>query len=139
MGWGGQSCSFISSLIQGEGRGVFRVGLEEWPGWSAHPFVVLSAGGHVYPAFAPNTQFLLPAPQKEQLDFLGIFWSRICPDWPCTQFFLVPYGFFVFCISRRGVSRCKRCSTAAKGPRSQSVSGTPGATRSWKRQGSLLL
>ena len=35
---------------------MFRVGLEGWPRWSAHPFVVLSAGEHVYPAFAPNTQ-----------------------------------------------------------------------------------
>ena len=30
--------------------------LEVWLRWFAHPFVVLSAGGHVqYPVFAPDT------------------------------------------------------------------------------------
>ena len=50
---------------------------------------------------------------------LCIFWSRICPNWGCTQLFLVPHSFFVFCYSRRHVSKCKFCSIAAKGPRSQ--------------------
>ena len=45
--------------------------------------------------------------------------SRICPNCTCTPLFLVPYSFFVFCSLRSGVSRCKFCSTAAKGPRSQ--------------------
>ena len=48
--------------------------------------------------------------------------TRICPNCSCTQLFLVPYSFFVFCCSRRCLSRCKHCSTAAKGPRSQTVS-----------------
>lgn len=34
----------------------------------------------------------------------------------CAHLFLVPYGFFEFCISRGGVSICKLCSAAAKGP-----------------------
>ena len=38
---------------------------------------------------------------------------------PCTSLFLVPYSFFVFCCRRRGVSKYKHCSTAAKGPRAQ--------------------
>ena len=61
-----------------------------------------------------------------------VFWSFcillsiICPNCTCTQLFLVPYSFFVFCCSRRGVSSCKYCSTATKGPRSQPVSGRAG-------------
>ena len=38
------------------------------------------------------------------------------------ELFLVPYSFFVFHCSRRGVSGYKLCSTAAKGPRPQPVS-----------------
>ena len=49
------------------------------------------------------------------------FWSFcillviICPTCLCTQF-LVPYGFLVFCCSRRGVSRCKHCSKGSQVP-----------------------
>ena len=50
------------------------------------------------------------------------FGSSICPNCTCTQLFLVPYSFFVFCCWRRGVSRCKHCSSAAKRPMSQPVS-----------------
>ena len=38
------------------------------------------------------------------------------------QLFLVPYSFFVFCCSKRGMSRCQHCSTAAKGPGPRPVS-----------------
>ena len=47
-----------------------------------------------------------------------ILWSRICPSCICMQLFLFPYSFFVLCCSRRGLSKCKHGSTAAKGPRS---------------------
>ena len=63
--------------------------------------------------------------KKVAVGFFGLFvtfGSRICPNCTCTQLFLVPYSFFVFCCSRRGVSKCKNCSTAAKGPRYQAVS-----------------
>ena len=34
----------------------------------------------------------------------------ICPNIAaCVQLFLVPYSFFVFCCSRRRLSRCKHC------------------------------
>ena len=49
-------------------------------------------------------------------------WSRICLNCSCTQLSLSPCSFFVVYTSRRGMSRCKRCSTTAKGPRSQPVS-----------------
>ena len=83
----------------------------------------------------PTPCFLLPALRKWQFGWFlfvflflclflfvlafCIFWSRICPNCTCTLLFLVPYSFFVFRSSRRGVSRCKHCSTAAKGPRSR--------------------
>ena len=35
------------------------------------------------------------------------------------ELFLVSYSFLVFCGSKSYLSRCKPCSTAAKGPRSQ--------------------
>ena len=59
------------------------------------------------------------------------FWSLhvFCPELAPTQLahvptqlFLVPHHFFVFYGSRRGVFRCKLCSTAPKGPRLQPVS-----------------
>ena len=61
---------------------------------------------------------LLPALQKWQLDFWSfcIFLSIICPNCACTQLFLVPYGFFVFCFSRRRLSRCKHCSRGSQVP-----------------------
>ena len=69
-----------------------------------------------YPAFAPNTHFFLPALQKWQLDFgaLCIFLSIICSSCTCTQLFLVPYSFFVFCCSKRHLSRYQPSS---KGPK----------------------
>ena len=69
--------------------------------------------------------FLLPIPnfcfqlfRNGSWDFCT-FWSRICPNCTCTQLFLVPYSFFIFCSWKRGVSRYKLCSIAAKDPRSQ--------------------
>ena len=50
------------------------------------------------------------------------FWSfRIllsigCPNCTCTQLFLAPYYFFVFCCSRRCLSRCRRCSKGSQVP-----------------------
>ena len=81
-------------------------------------------GGHVqYPTFAPDTQFFAPSSSEvAEMFFYSILLFVIlyllvqdCPR-ACTGLFLVPYGFFEFCVSRRGVSRCKLCSTAAKGP-----------------------
>ena len=92
---------------------------EGWLRCSAHPFVVLSAGD------MHSTLLLLPTPGFSSRFFRSgswvfwsfcIFWSRICPNCVCTQLFLVACNFFVFCCSRRGLSRCKHCSTVAKGP-----------------------
>ena len=71
------------------------------------------------------TLLLLPALQKWHLGFGGQFFFffglflSFGPEFACvcTQLFVVPYSFFVFCSSRRGVSRCKHCSTEAEGPR----------------------
>ena len=39
-----------------------------------------------------------------------ILLSIICPNCACTQLFLVPSSFFVFCCWRRCLSKCKHCS-----------------------------
>ena len=67
----------------------------------------------------------LPGPGLELVSpaLAGRFLTPAPPgNWACTQLFLVPYIFFVFCCWQRRLSRCKHCSTAAKGPRSQPVS-----------------
>ena len=92
----------------------------------AHPFDGVECRGHAqYPAFAPNTLFLLPALQKWRLDFFGLFVSSCVHNSPqkymngtCTQLFLVPLSLFAFCGSRRYLARCKRFS---KWSRSQPV------------------
>ena len=99
---------------------------EGWLRCFAHP-----SGGGVcrgqahYLCFCPRHPIFAPGSSKLAVGFFGLFvsfGSRICPNCAYTQLFLVPYSFFVFCCSRKGVSRCKYCSTAAKGPRSQPVS-----------------
>ena len=50
-------------------------------------------------------------------------WSRICPNCTHTELFSVLCNFSVFCISRRGVSRCKLCCTVAQSARSQTHKG----------------
>ena len=121
--------SLARSPRRGRAGSLYGVRVGVCPGvelrWFAHPFGGAVRRGHAqYPAFAPNTLFLLRALQKWQLGFLVfcIFLSIICLNCACRQLFLVPYSFFVFCCWRRGLSRCKHCSTAAKGPRSQPVS-----------------
>ena len=78
-----------------------------------------------HPVFAPGSSKVAVAWVLG--GFFGLFvsfGSRICPNCACTQLFLVPYSFFVFCSLRRGVSRCNVCSIVAKGLRSQQkVSG----------------
>ena len=78
------------------------------------PLVVLSAGGVL------SALLLLLALQKWQLGFWSfcILLSIICPNYACTQLFLVPYIFFVFCCWG---DICPGASTAAKGPRCQLV------------------
>ena len=76
------------------------------------PSVVLCAGG------MRSTLLLLPAFQRQQLGFWSLFISLsiICPKCTCTQLFLVPYSFFVFCCSRRCLSRCQHCSKGSQVP-----------------------
>ena len=39
-----------------------------------------------------------------------------CPGCTLVQLFLVPYSFFVFCCSKRRLSRCKHCSKGSQDP-----------------------
>ena len=87
--------------------------------WSAHPLRGVECRVHEqYPAFLRHPVFALGS-SKVAVRFFGLFvslGSRMCPNCACTQLFLVPYSFLVFCCLGRGVSRCKHCSPAAKGP-----------------------
>ena len=108
---GGQACSLYGVRV-GVCPGVRPEG---WLRWFAHPLGGVLCRGHAQdPAFAPGSS-------KEAVGCI-FFWvilyllSRICPNSACTQLFSVPYSFFVFCCSKRGLSKWKHCSTAAKGP-----------------------
>ena len=48
--------------------------------------------------------------------YFCILLSIICPNCICMQLFLVSYSFFVFCCSRRHLSRCKHCSKGSQVP-----------------------
>ena len=65
-------------------------------------------------------------------------WSRICPNCTWVKLFLVPYSLFVFCCSRRGVSRRKHCGTAAEDPKSQLVSDIPRVTETYQQRFGLV-
>ena len=93
-------------------RGV-RVGevwwfeLEGWLKWFAHRLVGAMCQDHTqFPAFAPGS--------SEMAVGLWCFCILLFViAFPCVQLCLVPYNFFVFCCSRRCLSRCKH---SYKGP-----------------------
>lgn len=91
--------------------------------WFVRPSAVLSAGRHEqYSAFAFATHFSFVIGASEMaVEFFVVFVSFGSEFAPAVlaQLFLIPYIFFVFCCSRRGVPRCKFCSTASECPRSQ--------------------
>ena len=86
-------------------------GLEEWLGWSAQPPVMLCAGDHAQdPPFAPGTSEGTLGSWPFCIFFI------ICPNWPCTHLFLIRSSIFVFCCSRRRLSRCKHCGRESRVP-----------------------
>ena len=94
------------------------VGAERLLRWFAHLLGGVESRGHSqYSVFVPSSSEVVVG-----FCFFFILLSRICPICACMQLFLVPYNFFVFCCSRRRLSRRKPGSTAAKGLRSQPVS-----------------
>ena len=118
-------------LTWGEGKDVSRGLARRVAGVVCPPFRWCCAGG------MHRTLLLLPTPCFCSWLFRSGSWAflvflyllfRICPNPTCTKLFLVPYSFFLFCGSWRGAFRCKHCSTAAKGPGSQSV--TPSLLKS---------
>ena len=102
------------------------VGLKEWFRWSLYPSYVQRS-----PAVSSFCSWHLRSDSWSLLYLVVIIWSFcillviICPSCACTQLFLVPYSFFVFCA---GGSICPGVSTEAKdlrfqvpGPRFQPV------------------
>ena len=109
----------------GQGRSVSRFWAEGWLKWSAHHClcgVACRGVACTVPYICFEHSIFAPGSSEMAVGFFFpflSFWSRICPNGARTQLFLVPYSFCVFCCSRRAVSRCKHCGTAAKCPRSQ--------------------
>ena len=107
-----QGVKWASSL-----RGVrVRVCAGVWPEGCLRWFAHLSGGVRVcaarqaqYSAFAPDTLW--------QLGFFSLSIS-FCPYFAltCRLLFLVPCAFFVFCCSRRHLSRCKHWSKGYQVP-----------------------
>ena len=100
-------------------RGVFKgQGLR----WFAYPLGGVVCKGVI---FLPTPCYCSRLFKSVAIRFFRLFVS-FGPQFilMCTQLFLVPYSFFVFCGLRRCVSKYEHCSTAAKGPKSQPVSLT---------------
>ena len=98
-------------LLWGEDRGEAR-GQVECKGHAQHF------------AFAPNGCFCSSS-SEVAVGFLFFFFFffvimyflyRICPNFTCTQLFLVPYSFFVFYCLSRCLSRWKRCRKGSQMP-----------------------
>ena len=66
---------------------------------------------------------------------LCIFCPEFCPNCACSQLFLVPYSFFIFCCSWRGVSRCKHCSKGSQAPGCLTLIHEMGVPRPTGRRG----
>ena len=90
-----------------------------WAQWGLPiPLVMLCAGTmHSTLVLLPAAFFCFPLLRSGSWIFgFSISLSIICLNCTCTELFLVPCNFFVFCCSRRHLSRCKH---EAKGARSQ--------------------
>ena len=84
------------------------------------PYVVLCAGG------MRGTLLVLLTPQKWQLGFL-VFLYLVAHNLPQLHMHAVIFSFFVFCCSRRRLSRCKHCSQGAwvQGPSLSPMGNAP--------------
>ena len=105
---GGQTCSFYGVRVEV----CPGVGLEgRRLRWAAHPLGGVVCRGHAQcPAFAAGSS-------EVTVGFLVfVSFVQIGLNCACVQLFLVPYSFFVFCCSRRGVSRGKPCSKGSRVP-----------------------
>ena len=74
-----------------------------------------------YPAFAANPLVLPSGSSEVAVKLFGPLYLSVhnLPQLHMHIVIFSPYNFFVFCFWRRGLSRCKHCSTAAIDPRSQ--------------------
>ena len=107
---------------------------EGWLRWFAHSFGGDECRGHAqYSSFTPNVLLFCSQLFRNGSWVFGLFIScgprYICPHCSCTQLFLVPHNFFVFCCSRRHVSRYKHSSKRPQvsGPSLSVWSHCPGA------------
>ena len=92
---------------------------EGWLRQFAHPFGGVVCGGHAqYPAFSPNTLFLLLALQKWQLDFL-VFLYLFVHNLPHLRMHSYFQSHIISLYFVAGGDICPGASISAKGARSQ--------------------
>lgn len=112
--WGQVPSLYVVRVGVGPG-----VGLEGRLRCFPHPLGVLYTGDILSSLPASQHLAFVPCSSKGAPVFSGLSVSlgfRICPNCTCTQPFLVPRSFPVFCHSRRGVFRCKHCSKGSQVP-----------------------
>ena len=119
------ACGEIWAIKWGEGRLGPVLGCRAACEVCPAPWWCSVRGSCIVPGCHSSTVLLLPAPQKWQLGFwsFGILLSIRCPNCTCTQLFLVPYYFFVFCWLKAVFVQVQALQQRVLGPRSQPVSG----------------
>ena len=96
------------------------VGPEGWLRCFAHPFGDVACREMcAVPCFWSQYPAVAPGSSKVEVGFFLVFvylLSIIFPSYACTQLFLVPCSFFVFCGLRRLLSRCEPYSKGSQVP-----------------------
>ena len=104
----GPACS-LKGVRVGAGP---RFGLEGWLGWSAHPLAFAVCRDHTaVPCFCSGHL-------RSSSWVFGLFisCSKFVPTAHVHSYFLLPYSFFIFCCSRKHLSRCKHCRQGSQVP-----------------------
>ena len=114
-------------LIWNEGRGVSRSWVRGWLTWFAYPSGGTECSAHAqYTIFAANPLVFPPGSWEVAVELFGLLYLSVY-NLPQLHMHIVIFSLYscsVFCFWRRGLSRCKHCSTAAKDPTSQACPET---------------
>ena len=112
-------CSLYGVRVGWVQGSAWRGGLSVLP----TPLVVLSARGMcAVPCFSSQHPAVAPDSSEAAVGLFLVF-ACLFIHCTCTQWFLVPFKFLCILLLEETTSLCPGTSTAAKGPRSQPVSG----------------